>query len=229
MRRLAAPLLALLTLTAAGTLSACDGSSGNDESLDQRLAEAKTGLDTARYISFALASEDLPDGISALAGAHGTGTHAPAFTGEVEISRGLSFTAPLVAVHGKVYAKLPFVSWSTIDPADYGAPDPSTLMDRANGLSALLTDATHTETDGSERSGDLVLTTISGTLPGSSVHALFPSSAESPFDVTFALTDDNTLHSVSLTGSFYGADHGRSTYAIELDLAADPVTITPPQ
>jgi lipoprotein LprG len=220
--------LTLVAAVALVALTACGGSSGNGESLDARLAAAKTSLDAAHFIGFSLSSDNLPD-TTALESAHGTGTHAPAFTGEVQIKRGLTFNAPLVAVGGKVYAKLPFLSWSTIDPSDYGAPDPSALMDRSTGISSLLTDATGTSDDGSERSGSLVLTKISGTLSGKSVHALFPSSAETPFDVTFTLTDDDVLHEVSITGPFYGADHGSSTYSIELDLSADPVTITAPQ
>jgi lipoprotein LprG len=227
-RRLGVLFTAVLTLALCSGLTGCSGSSDNGESLDTRLAAAKQSLDGARFIGFTLSSEDLPD-TTALESAHGTGTHAPAFTGEVQIKRGLSFTAPLVAVGGKVYAKLPFVDWSTIDPADYGAPDPSVLMDRSTGISSLLTDATKTSNAGSERSGDVVLTKIRGTLPGHAVHALFPSSGQAPFAATFTLTDDDVLHSVSMTGPFYGPDHASSTYSIDLDLSADPVTITAPQ
>ena len=219
----------VLVATLLVVLASCGGSSSNGQPVDARLAAAKTGFDDARFIGFTLSSDNLPGGVSALESAHGTGTHAPAFTGEVQIVKGLSFTAPLVAVNGRVYAKLPFASWSTINPSDYGAPDPSALMNRSTGLSSLLTAATDISNDGSERSGDTVLTKVSGTLPGKDVQALFPSSAESAFQVTFTLTDDDVLHSVSMTGPFYGTDHGASTYAIELDLSADPVTISPPQ
>jgi lipoprotein LprG len=221
-RLIVATLVVLLAMTA------CGGSSSNDESIGTRLAAAKTSFDDARFIGFTLSSDNLPD-TTALESASGTGTHAPAFTGEVKIKRGLTFSAPLVAVDGVVYAKLPFVAWSTIDPSDYGAPDPSALMNRSTGISSLLTDATHTAEDGSERNGSVVLTKISGTLSGASVHRLFPSAAETPFDVTFTLTDDDDLHDVSITGPFYGSDHGSSTYSIELNLSADPVTITAPQ
>lgn len=221
--------LSILVVAGLVTLTACSGSSDNAQSVGDRLAAAKQQLDQARFIGFELSSEGIPEGTTALESAHGTGTHAPAFTGEVQISRGLSFTAPLVAVDGEVYAKLPFVSWSSIDPADYGAPDPSALMNRSTGLSSLLTDVTDPASRGSERNGDQVLTKVGGSLPGRFVHALFPSAAQSPFQVAFTLTDANVLHNVSITGPFYGSDHGNSTYAIELDLSADPVTITPPQ
>ena len=47
--------------------------------------------------------------------------------------------------------------------------------------------------------------------------------------MTFTLTEDDVLHDVSMTGQFYGSDHGSSTYSIELDPSADPVTVTVPQ
>src|SRR6476659_8621978 len=152
MRRAVAVVVTVLTFVVLGALTACSGSSSNDESLDARLAAAKQNLDDAKFIGFTLESQDLPD-TTALASAHGTCPHAPAFVGEVQVKRGLSFTAPLVAVDGKVYAKLPFVSWSIIDPTEYGAPDPSTLMNRSTGISSLLTSATDLSDDGTERSG----------------------------------------------------------------------------
>lgn len=229
MRRLSTLIVLSLTLFALTGLTACSGgSSSSGKSLDARMAAAKKNLDDAKFIGFNLTSKDLPD-TTALESAHGTGTHAPAFLGEVQVKRGLSFNAPLVAVDGKVYAKLPFVSWSTIDPSDYGAPDPSTLMNRSTGISSLLTSATNLKDEGTERSGQDVLTKISGTLPGASVHALFPTAADTPFDVIFTLTDEDVLHDVSITGQFYGTDHDPSTYAIEVDPSADPVTITAPE
>ncbi len=162
MRRLSTLIVLSLTLFALTGLTACSGgSSSSGKSLDARMAAAKKNLDDAKFIGFNLTSKDLPD-TTALESAHGTGTHAPAFLGEVQVKRGLSFNAPLVAVDGKVYAKLPFVSWSTIDPSDYGAPDPSTLMNRSTGISSLLTSATNLKDEGTERSGQDVLTKISG-------------------------------------------------------------------
>lgn len=218
-------LVAILLVVLVG----CRDSGNNEQPVGERLAAAKQAFDTARYIGFTLTTDGLPDGIGGLESANGTGTHEPTFTGEIQISQGLSFTAKLLAVDGEVYAELPFVGWTKIDPADYGAPDPTVLMDRSSGLSSLLTGATATATDGSERSGTAVLTRVSGVLPGNAVHALFPASALTPFRAIFTLTDDNVLHSVSMTGRFYGADHDPSTYYIELDLSAEPVTVSPPE
>ncbi len=220
-------MVVLLTMLAG--VAACSGSSGGDsgQTAEQRLAAAKKSVDDATYIGFTVTSDNLPGGVSALQSAQGVGTHAPAFTGKVQVIKGLSFSAALIAVDGKVYAELPFVGWTTIDPASYGAPDPAALMDRSTGLSSLLTDTVDPQIDGSERSGSTVYTKISGTLPGKAVRAFFASAADSDFKVEYLVTSANDLHSVAMTGPFYG-DHGDSTYTIVLNLSAAPVTVTPP-
>jgi len=229
MRRPYSLLLSVLIVATLGALAACSGPDSPDRSPEDRLAAAKQDLDDARFVGFTLTGEDLPD-TTVLESAHGTGTHAPSFTGEVQVKRGLSFTAPVVAIDGLVYLKLPFAGWSTIQPADYGAPDPAALMDTDTGISSLITSAADLTVGGTARDGSEVLTEISGTLPGKSVHALFPSaSADQPFDVTFTLTEDDRLHGVTITGKFYGPEHGDSRYVIELDTSAAPVRITAPE
>lgn len=210
-------------------VTSCGDPASDEQPVKERLAAAKRAFDRATYIGFTLTTDGLPDGVGGLESANGTGTHKPTFTGEIQIKQGLSFSASLVAVDGNVFADLPFVGWTKIDPADYGAPDPTVLMDRSTGLSSLLTGVTRAATDGSVRSGATVLTKVTGTLAGEDVHALFPSSGLTPFPVVFTLTDDNVLHSVSMTGRFYGGESGPSTYSIELDLSADPVTVSPPE
>lgn len=219
------PYLVMLILLLGGV--GCSGSSSGSQPVGERLAAAKKSFDAAKFISFNLTSQDLPGDVSALESAHGTGTHAPAFTGEIQVHKGLSLSAPIVAVGGKVYFKLPFVSWSEINPSDYGAPDPAALMNKSTGLSSLLADTVNPKLAGSERRGSNVLTKVTGSLPGKDVHALFPSAAESAFKVVFLLTDGNDLRSVSMTGPFYGGN-ADGTYAIDFDLAADPVDISAP-
>jgi lipoprotein LprG len=219
--------LILLLVAASLVLSACGGSTSNDEPLRHRLVAAKKSFDDAKYIGFTLTSENLPEGIDALEGASGTGTRAPSFTGKIAVRKGFAFNADLIAVGGKVYAKLPFVGWTTIDPGDYGAPDPAALMNQRTGLSSLLVDTVDARDAGTERSGNTVVTKIEGTLPGRYVHALFSSAALSAFDVQFTVTDEDDLHSVSMTGPFY-AGHDDCTYTITLDLSAAPVTVHAP-
>ena len=51
-------------------------------------------------------------------------TDAPAYDGTLGVVTQLgSFSVPVKAVDGKVYAQIPLTpGWSEVDPADYGAP-----------------------------------------------------------------------------------------------------------
>ena len=210
-------------------LGGCRGgsSSSSDEKPDDRLAAAKKSFDQADYIGFDLSTDSLPDGLDGLLSAKGTGTHAPAFQGEVKVQAALDITAPVVAVDGKVYAKLPFSPYSEIDPAKYGAPDPAALMDTSDGISALFTQTQNAQTGDSTRDGSQVLTEIKGTLPGSAVQGVFPSAGSGDFDVTYTLTDDDAVDKVKVSGPFYDG-YDDVTYTIDLDLNADPVDIQAP-
>jgi lipoprotein LprG len=218
-----------LALVGALALSACKGgSSDNTEPPSDRLAAAKTSLDDAEYIGFALATDSLPDGLdNGLKKAAGTGTHDPAFTGNVDVQAAVSISAPIVSVDGKVYAQLPIVGWRDIDPADYGAPDPAALMDTDTGLSSLFAQTVDPTAGNQVREGDQVLDTIDGTIPGDAVKAIFPSAGDGDFDVTYALTSDDAIDAIDVTGPFYG-DSGDVTYRLTFDLNADPVDIQPP-
>ncbi len=222
----AAAAVALVALVAGG----CSGNGATPSSLTpaQRLGHAKHDFDRAKFIHISLNATQLPSGLpAALENATGTGTHAPAFTGTVQVRTGLTITAPVVAVNGTVYAKLPFAGWSQLDPATYGAPDPARLLDPQAGVSELLVETQHPKQTGSQRSGRQVLTTITGTVPAALVHRLFPSAGSSDFHVVYTLTSDDHLHGLTITGPFY-AGHGDATYNLTLDTAAAPVTIRAP-
>jgi lipoprotein LprG len=223
-RRLVAAAAVLIV-----AVTACDGgSSSNEAPPEDRLAAAKERFDSAEYIGFTLVTEQLPDGLEGLLSATGTGTHAPAFTGEVKVQTAATdISAPLVAVDDRVYAEFPFVGWSTIDPADYGAPDPANLMDTDAGISSLFTATEDPEAGDESRDGDEVLTTIDGTLPGDAVQQVFPSAATDDFTVSYRLTSDDDVASADISGPFYnGSDD--VTYTIQLDLEADQVDIQAP-
>jgi len=223
-RRLVAAAAVLIV-----AVTACDGgSTSNEAPPEDRLAAAKERFDSAEYIGFTLATEQLPDGLEGLLSATGTGTHAPAFTGEVKVQTAATdLSAPLVAVDDRVYAEFPFVGWSTIDPADYGAPDPANLMDTDAGISSLFTATEDPEAGDESRDGDEVLTTIDGTLPGDAVQQVFPSAATDDFTVSYRLTSDDDVASADISGPFYnGSDD--VTYTIQLDLEADQVDIQAP-
>lgn len=216
---------AALLVTAVG----CKGSSepSNDTSPSDRLAAAKKSFDDAEYVGFTLSTDNLPSDLDGLLSAKGTGTHAPAFTGDVKVQTAIDVTAPVVAVDGKVYAKLPFSPYSEIDPAQYGAPDPADLMDTEAGISALFPKTESAKEGDSKRDGEIVLTEIDGTLPGDAVEAVFPSAGTDDFAVAYTLTGDDALDSVKITGPFYDGSPD-VTYTISLDLAADPVEIKAP-
>jgi lipoprotein LprG len=219
-------VVGLLVLVIGGC-SGGDSDSDDEQTPEDRLAAAKQTFDDADYIGFTLSTDSLPSDLEGLLSATGTGTHAPAFTGEVKVQTAIDITAPVIAVDGNVYAKLPFSPFSEIDPAEYGAPDPADLMATDSGISSLFPKTEGAKVTGSERDGEVVLTEITGTLPGDAVGALFPSAGSDDFDVTYTLTDDDTINSVKVTGPFYeGSDD--VTYTIDLDLDADPVDIKAP-
>ncbi len=220
------PLLLTAVLLALGGCTGTDSAS-SDESPEDRLAGAKQRFDEAEYIEFTLASDDLPPGIEGLLSAAGVGTHDPAFDGEVKVQTDFDVTAPLIAVDGDVYVKLPFSAWSTIDPATYGAPDPAQLLAEKRGISSLFTATEDLEVGDESRDGDTVLTNINGTIPADSVVQVFPSSGRDDFDVTYTLTDENDLDSLEITGPFYG-NASDVTYSMDLNLDGEPVDIEAP-
>jgi lipoprotein LprG len=220
---------AALALACALALSGCKGgaSSHNDKPPAERLAAAKASLDDADYVGFTLETDSLPDDVEGLMKADGTGTHVPSFRGDVDVKAAISISAPVVSVDGTVYAKLPIVGWREIDPADYGAPDPAALMSPDRGISSLFTQTAEPTIGGQTREGDQVLDTIHGTIPGAVVRTVFPSAGDGDFDVTYALTGDDAIDVIDVTGPFYG-DSGDVTYRLTFDLDADPVDIQPP-
>jgi lipoprotein LprG len=227
-RRLSSALVTGILLSVL-VLTGC--SSGTDSASNvppqQRLAEAKQHFDAAHYIGFTLSTSRLPSGLRGLLSASGTGTHAPAFTGTVKVQTGVDITAPLVAVHNSVYAKLPFAGWSQLNPADYGAPDPAALMNKQSGLSSLFTATTRLRAGPSERQGSAVLSTISGILPGSALRGVFPSAGAGDFTVDYKLDGANIVVEATITGPFY-AGLPDITYTIDLNLNAHAVDISAP-
>jgi lipoprotein LprG len=219
---------ATAVLIAAAVLSGCKGgSSDNNEPPADRLVAAKQSLDSADYIGFTLATDNLPDGVHGLVKADGTGTHDPSFTGDVDVQTGVLISAPVISVGGTVYLKLPIVGWRDIDPGGYGAPDPAALMDTDTGLSSLFTKTIDPTAGDAVRDGDQVLDTIHGTLPGADVKALFPSAGDGDFDVTYSVTSDDAIGAIDVRGPFYG-DRGDITYRLTFDLDAEAVDIQPP-
>lgn len=229
-RRRLRPLAAALALPLL-LATACSGGSDDDsETPEDVLAEAKSQLDDTSGVELTLTAGELPDSVDALVEATGTGTHAPAFEGDIELRvNNLTVKVPVVAVEGQVFAKLPGLKeFVEIQPEDYGAPDPAQFMDTTNGVSAWLTEAEGVEEGDESRDGDQVLTTYTGTVPGAAVAEVIPSaSADVEFDATFRIDDEGRLTGADIAGPFY-ADAPDVDYTLTLDGYGTEADITRP-
>ncbi|MDT0187198.1 LppX_LprAFG lipoprotein [Microbacterium sp. ARD31] len=232
-RRLAATASVLLSLPA---LAACSGDSGgaaeDGRSAEDVLAEAATKLTETSGVELDLSTGTLPEGVSGIAKAAGTVTQAPAFEGSITVVfAGQTAEVPVIAVDDKVYAQLPFTqgAWDTVNPKEYGAPDPSQLVGE-DGFAGLLGLTESPEEGESVRGGDNnteVLTTYSGTVPGDAMDAIIPSSAGDSFDVEWQVNDDGELRKATLTGVFYPRSDPM-TYTVEFDGYGAEKEITAP-
>ena len=225
-------LLALLAaaLLLAGCQGDSDGEKADTSELQKRLSAARTTIDEAETVDISLVTQSLPDGVTGLLSATGQGNHSPAFKGKVKVvTGGSTLSADVVSAEGTLKAKMSFSPlYLEIDPAALKAPDPAALLDPDSGVTQIL-DQTETLKAGDEsRDGSDVLTTITGTLPGSVVRTIIPSAdAEATFDVKYRLTDDDELRDATLKGPFY-PDGGDVTYTVKLTTSDEPVTIKVP-
>ena len=180
-----------------------------------------------------MSTDDLPNGVTGITSAEGTGVHPSAFEGTFKLSvSGLPADAEVIAVDGTTYAKnsLLLPDWTEIDPSDYGAPDPAKLMDPDGGFSGLLAAAEDVEAGDSVRGGEdnkEIFTEYTGTIASDAVEALIPT-AEGDFDFTYTISDDDELREAVLKGAFYGEDEGEVTYTLNLDDYGTEKEITAP-
>lgn len=215
---LAVPLLALMFL------AGCGGSSMKPAAMHHRLVAAKKAIDKTPAIDLNLRTTNLPSSAVGLLSATGTGTHQPAFEGNIKASEhGMSLAIPLRSVGGKVQVKL-FGSLQTVDPHQYGAPDPASLMSPTTGLSTLLSAATNLTGGNQTRQGKNLVTTIKGVIPGPAMAKVLPTaSGHGKFTATFTVNSSNQLTSATLRGPFY--PHATVTYSIQLSGYGEKKTI----
>ena len=225
-------LLSLLALFPLLLASACGGSDEpvDEAALTERLGSAAATLADAERLDFTLAIDGkLPAGVQGLESAEGFGNRTPAFEGDITIAAaGTSLSAEVVAVDGQVWAKLGFSpEFFTIDPAEYGAPDPAALIGTPGGGVAALIEQIAIESSSSERDGKTVLTSITGTVDGALVSQIIPSAGDADFRVTVRLTEDDAVHDVTLTGAFY-PDADDVTYVVTVTPSDAPAQIAAP-
>ncbi len=205
------------------SLAACSGDepdAGEEaQAPEDVLAEASTKLSETSGVDLTLTASALPEGVSGIAKAAGTVTHAPAFEGSITVVfAGQTVDVPVISVDDKVYAQLPFTggAWDTVNPKEYGAPDPSDLVG-ADGFPGLLKLTKAPEAGESVRGGSdnsEILTTYSGTVPGDAMDAVIPSSSGDSFDVEWQVNDDGELTKATMEGVFY-PNTDPMTYTVE--------------
>lgn len=224
----------LVTLVCAALLLAGCGGPGDDAqgpSPAQVLQTAKKHFDDASSVHIDLTTAATPSSGNGVLGASGTVTHAPAFQGDVKVVlSGLTATVPITAVGGKVYAKLPMqTKFTLVDPAEYGAPDPSEFADPDQGLSGLIGKLQHLKKGKQTRSGDQILTTYTGTLPGQAVKAIIPSAdAKGSYPTSIGVDEQGYARTVSVTGKFF-TGNDNVTYDVTFSKYDGHVHVVPPK
>ena len=211
--------LALLSATALSGCSGDDAPAAEAQTPEQVLETAAQTLTGTSGLQLDLTTEDLPPGVTGIVKAAGTAVTEPAaFEGTISVVlTGTTFDVPVVAVDDVVYAQIPLTpGWNEVDPADYGAPDPASLIDGDTGFPALLGTTEGLEEGESVRGGannDEVVTTYTGTVPGADMKKVIPSSTGDTFDVEWQVTEEGELRRADLTGAFY-PDSAEMTYTV---------------
>lgn len=228
--------IAAATAGFALVLTACtsDDDGGNGDDIADRLSAARAALDDATSFQIAVTSASLPSGGNALVSATGVGNSSPAFEGSVEVRAfGTIINADVIAIGDTVWVDgIPGSSgYTELDPSTVGAPNPSSFFGD-QGITSLIDDTEDLSEGDRERDANdssVVITQVRGTIAGSAVQRFLPTAdPDGTFDVVYALTDDDELRSVRITGPFYGADAGDATYTIEITGSEDPVDIVEP-
>lgn len=226
--------VSLVLLSVAVALAGCTaGGSGptpTPETPTTKLAAIKAFVDAATSVRMTMTSRDIPTDAQGVLGAKGVGAHPPAFMGTVTARvKGIQADIDIIAVDGKIYAKLPLVpGMRQVTQDQLDAPDPAMLFNPDKGITPLLTMTTDAAYGPATRSGSDVLATITGNLPGAKIVDLFWTGDRSAeFAVSYGFIEaTGELRTVEVTGPFFGA--ATSTYALTLDQYGQQVEIRAP-
>ncbi len=211
-----------------------DDDGDGEVSPEEVMAAAKAKLDETTGVELSLSTDDEPDDGDYLASAEGTLiADPPSFEGKVGGRvMGVSATdIAVVSVDGDLYVEIPVLGWDTLDPDDFCAPDPGTLLDPETGVSPILTATEDLEAGESELGGDdndETLTPFTGTVPGDTVRNFLPCAEGDDFDATYRIDAEGYLTEAEITGEFFsGMD--AITYVIEVDEYDVEQEITAPE
>ncbi|MEO7351865.1 MAG: LppX_LprAFG lipoprotein [Marmoricola sp.] len=229
-RALSLLVLALLTSMFVAGCGGAEKKKADEKTPAEVMTTAKKHFDDASSVHIVLSTASTPSSGNGVLGASGDVTHDPAFEGDVKVViSGLTATVPITSVGGMVYAKLPLQTKSSvINPAEYGAPDPADFADPENGLSGLLTKIEGLKKGAQKRSGDTIVTTYSGNLPGAAVKKIIPSaSAKQTYETSVGVDPKGYAKTVKVTGIFFSGNDD-VTYDVKFDGYDKGVKITAP-
>jgi len=232
-RRRAAAVAGSIAL---GVVLALAGCSGGDpatpkQSPTEQLTAAKQAFDAAKTVQLDLSSRDVPpreNGVTAAKGAGVISATEPAFKGTITGTiKGLGGTIDVIAIGETAYLKFFTPDYKKTDLKTLNAPNPALFFDPATGISALLPQTANPKDDGQTRSGQEVLTKISGTLPGATIEKLFHlGDGTGTFAASYGITDSDQLRTATLKGPFFPGVE--ATYVVLLTNYGAPVEITRP-
>ncbi len=229
-----------IALAGAVTLTGCSSTdvkkpnaSSSSISPVQRLEAVKKVVDTAAGLHLEVTSAQVPSSVSGLLSGSGDGSHAPAFKGDLTVQiAGASAKVPVVALDGKVYAKLPIAPvFTVVDPSTFGAPDPAVLFSTGpDGLTSLLPKTQAAKLGAQQRNGAETVDVISGTLPSSAIRKVLGFGKDATglnYDVEYQVSATNELRQVKMTGPFFQAG-GKTSYVLALTKYGTKVNVTKP-
>jgi lipoprotein LprG len=198
-----------------------DDDGDGEVSAEEVMAAAKAKLDETTGVELGLSTNDAPEDGDYLASADGTLiADPPSFEGEVggRVMGASATDIGVVSVDGDLYVEIPILGWDKLDPNDFCAPDPGTLLDPDTGVSPILTETEDLEAGESELGGDdndETLTPFTGTVPGDTVRNILPCAEGDEFDATYRIDAEGYLTEAEITGEFF-AGMDAITYVIEV-------------
>lgn len=213
-------------------LSACGNTKDAEEAktIEETIADIGAQFAEAENLGLELTTDKLPSDINGIKNAIGSGNRSPAFKGTVDlVTGGVAVGAEIAALDGEVWAKTGLnPEFLLIDPAELDAPDPAKLVGTGDdGLVAIFSSAENLESKGKSREGNLVLETITATVPGKLMASLLPTaSAKSDFVVEFRVTEKGAFHDLRMTGEFYKGH--KTTYRLKMKVLSEAVTVQKP-